>query len=111
MAHRWSYELHHGQIPEGLDVLHSCIDARNCINPLHLRAGTDTENGKDKSIQGRVKKWIPKEINLSKYTQDQVIEIREMLKTMKPPKISKLTGMSSRNIRDIRDLKIWKVYY
>lgn len=46
LAHRVSYKLYKGSIPEGLFILHSC-DVRSCVNPDHLRAGTQQENVKD----------------------------------------------------------------
>lgn len=42
-AHRFSYELHKGPIPEGLEILHSC-DVKHCVNPDDLRVGTHAEN-------------------------------------------------------------------
>jgi hypothetical protein len=42
-AHRASYELHKGPIPDGLQVDHLCRN-RGCVNPDHLEAVSNREN-------------------------------------------------------------------
>lgn len=42
-AHRYTYELYVGHIPEGLSLDHLCR-VRNCVNPIHLEAVPIREN-------------------------------------------------------------------
>jgi Autographiviridae endonuclease len=102
-AHRVSYRIHVGPIPNGLWVLHHC-DNPPCSNPEHLYLGGPKENSRDMALRGRSVKGRsiphptiggdnhylrrhPEKIkrgsqkSTSKLTEDDVIQIRHLYAT------------------------------
>lgn len=69
VAHRFSWELHFGEIPDGLDVCHHC-DNPACSRPDHLFLGTTLDNMADMVAKERGRS------GKAKLTEDQVREIR-----------------------------------
>lgn len=51
-AHRAAYECAFGPIPVGMVVCHKC-DVPACINPAHLKLGTQRQNIHDMIAKGR----------------------------------------------------------
>lgn len=77
LAHRISWILINGKIPNNLFVLHSC-DNPSCVNPDHLFLGTDLDNAQDRDNKARCVWPKGEKHSCSKLTDKQVLEIREI---------------------------------
>lgn len=75
MVHRVAYLLAKGEIPEGMNVCHSC-DNRACCNPAHLWTGTDADNMQDMVKKGRHKYPMGEAQPKAKLTTGLVISMR-----------------------------------
>tara|TARA_R100000935_G_scaffold5325_1_gene12269 strand:+ start:22667 stop:23134 length:468 start_codon:yes stop_codon:yes gene_type:complete len=68
-AHRYSYALAKGSIPDGMIICHHC-DNPPCVNPSHLFLGEHQDNSDDK-LQKMRHRYGDNSAN-SKLTEDQV---------------------------------------
>lgn len=76
-AHRFSWEIHFGPIPENIWVLHKC-DNRKCVNPNHLFLGTPVDNVQDMMQKGRFILCSPEKRGNAKLSEKDVEEIRRL---------------------------------
>jgi hypothetical protein len=74
-AHRAAYKAWVGPIPEGYVVLHSC-DNPPCINPEHLRTGTQKENMHEMDAKGRRVSLRGPDSPRAKLSRDDVEDIK-----------------------------------
>lgn len=81
-AHRVSYRINKGDIPDNLVVRHKC-DVRNCVNPNHLEIGTMKDNTQDMIKRGRHKFITP---------------------SPKPGELNPMSKLSNQNRKDIYNL-------
>lgn len=110
LAHRVSYRLHKGEIPEGMFVCHSC-DNPSCVNPDHLWLGTNSDNQIDCVKKGRARRvpQIGEKNGSSKLNEVQVIEIRRLHKLgFSHSKIAKRIGRSSGTVQSVLSGRTWK---
>lgn len=101
-AHRVSWEIHHGKIPEGIFVCHKC-DNPPCVNPSHLFLGTNQDNIQDKVNKGRSGR--PN----AKLKPSDIFIIKDLLEMNIPSQeIESLFNVSRQTISGIKFARRWK---
>ena len=100
-AHRYSYWLSVGEIPEGLCVLHHC-DNRLCVNPKHLFLGTKDDNLKDMAHKERH--------GNAKLTKEIANRIKDKYATgkYKTRELAREYGVAQSTLLSVLNGKTWK---
>lgn len=101
LAHRASWTVFKGEIPEGLCVLHKC-DNPPCVNPEHLFLGTKKDNAQDRSRKGRNWNCKGERNPNAKLTPATVVKIRELLS-------AGLTTRAVAKVFDTDPATIWRI--
>lgn len=99
VAHRVSYRMAYGEIPDGLVIAHRCDNPR-CVRPDHLEAISQSQNLRDMWIRGRGRS--------AKIAANDVVTIRGALaQGAAPRKLAREFGVSAVQIGRIRSGKCW----
>ena len=106
-AHRVSWRIHYGEIPDGLCVCHKC-DNIKCVNPKHLFLGTQLENIKDRVKKGRCRKQDGELSSRAKLTNQNVLAIRDLIKSnIAQGEIAKCYNVQPSAISKIKTGETW----
>lgn len=106
-AHRASWMIHKGPIPENLLVCHHC-DNTLCVNPDHLFLGTDQDNTLDCMAKGRYVVMKGESNGCSKLTEKEVLEIRDLAKHLTHAELGRRYGVTGEAVSLIVHRKNWK---
>lgn len=106
-AHRLSYEIYKGEIPEGLVIRHRC-DNPCCVNPEHLLAGTQGDNIRDSVERGLMPRGEAQ--GSSKLTEASVLQIRDLCSSglFTRPQIGRWYGVARQTVNDVHSRRQWK---
>ena len=108
LAHRISYKIANGPIADRQYILHAC-DNPGCVNPKHLRAGTQSENIKEAFAKGR--KTAPIAFGESNPRSKLTLEQAKFIKAhpeLPHTELADLFGLSPNCIRGVRIGRTWK---
>lgn len=106
-AHRFMWRISFGEIPDGLEVCHSC-DNPPCVNPNHLFLGTHQDNIKDRDMKGRQASHKGIKNGRAVVTESDVLVIRELRKSgLEYQQIADNMGVSTGCINHILNGRHW----
>ncbi len=111
-AHRVSWRIHYGFIPEKMQINHRC-DVRPCVEPTHLWLGTQAENMADMAAKERAVGTHPTmagENNVTaKITWEIVREIRRLRQTegLTLHALARRFGLCKSQVSNIVNMRQW----
>lgn len=121
-AHRLSYTLAYGPIPDGLDVCHHC-DVPLCVRPDHLFIGTHADNVRDMDQKGRrnpargdksgSRKHPERQVRgtrhgMARLTEADVVAIRESIaRGIRQSDLAAQYGVSRALVTLIKQRRLW----
>jgi hypothetical protein len=106
-AHRLSWEIANGEVPEGFCVLHHC-DNPPCVNPAHLYVGTRADNARDRGVRNRGKEQRGGQNDNAKLAETDVRAIIAALKLGETQmSISTRFGIKQPQVSRIKNRQSW----
>jgi len=105
-AHKMSYRLFKGDVPEEKIVRHTC-DVKHCVNPEHLVLGTYKDNMRDCIERRRIA--IGENQGLSVMTEENVRELRRLHADGETgTSLAKMFGISQPTVSQITRRVTWR---
>lgn len=105
LAHRRSWVLFRGPIPDGLFVCHRC-DTPLCVNPDHLFLGTHDDNMADQVAKGRQARGTRNA--MARLNEDTVRAIRRAAGSASQRALARQFGTSPMTINRIIRRQLWR---
>jgi hypothetical protein len=104
-AHRLSWILEHGSVPDNLFVLHRC-DVRRCVRPDHLFLGTNADNMADMAAKDRCARGSKR--RFAKLSESDIPTIRKLVRAgVSKTEIGEQFGVTRQTIFEIATGKKW----
>lgn len=107
-AHRLSFVLHFGEVPEGQIVCHRC-DNRLCVRPDHLFAGTPHANVADMDAKGRRMQPRGEKSGSAKLTEADIVQFFALRKSgHSNRRIAAMFGVDSSTVNCVFTGRSWR---